>query len=183
MSFLQVSLGIHLRNENKTDEMAEIMEHLQQYVPSKRTTESFVMPGSEEISLQIDHFGHILFGGDQLTVARARGAQRIMSNSHNGFDRLEGLVPVVEDWHAKVTFMKVIFLLYVFITPFRACPSKRLTHDKAALGHIHVILFPAQYMYLFSSLVHSLHCQRFFACWKKNGRKSWQWRLGTRLPV
>ena len=116
MSFLQVSLGIHLRNENKIDEMAEIMEHLQQYVPSKRTTESFVMPGSEEISLQIDHFGHILFGGDQLTVARARGAQRIMSNSHNGFDRLEGLVPVVEDWHAKVTFMKVIFLLYVFMS-------------------------------------------------------------------
>ncbi len=66
-----------------------------------------MMAGSEEITLQVDQFQHILFGGDQLTVARARGARRILSNSHNGFDRLEGLVPVVEDWHAKVTFMKV----------------------------------------------------------------------------
>lgn len=101
-------MGIHLKNENKTDEMAEIMEHLQQYVPSKRTTETFVMSGSEPITLQMDHFQHILFGGDQLTVARARGAQGILSNSHTGSDRLEGLVPVVEDWHAKVTFMKVL---------------------------------------------------------------------------
>lgn len=67
----QASLGIHLKNENKTDEMAEIMEHLQQYVPSMRTTESFMMAGSEEITLQVDQFQHILFGGDQLTVARA----------------------------------------------------------------------------------------------------------------
>jgi L1 cell adhesion molecule like protein len=46
--------------------------------------------------------------GDQLTVARVQAAQAILSNSHNGFDHLEGLVPVVEDWHAKVTFIKVI---------------------------------------------------------------------------
>jgi len=98
-----------LKNEKKTDEMAEIMEHLQQYVPSKRTTETFVMSGSEPITLQMDHFQHILFGGDQLTVARARGAQGILSNSHTGSDRLEGLVPVVEDWHAKVTFMKLLW--------------------------------------------------------------------------
>ena len=105
---LQVSLGIHLKNENKTDEMADIMEHLQQYVPSKRISESFQVSESKEVELEIDHFCHILFGGDQLTVARARGAQGVLCNSHNGFDRLKGLVPVVEDWHAKVTFMKVI---------------------------------------------------------------------------
>ena len=29
MHSLQVSLGIHLKNENKTNEMADIMEHLQ----------------------------------------------------------------------------------------------------------------------------------------------------------
>ena len=56
LSSFQVSLGIHLKNENKTDEMAEIMEHLQQCVPSKRATESFVMSGSEPVTLQMDHF-------------------------------------------------------------------------------------------------------------------------------
>ena len=44
-------------------------------------------------------------------------------------------------------------------------------------------------MYLFSSLVHSLHCQRFFACWKKNEGKvgSADWDRGylfsTEFPV
>lgn len=104
---LQVSLGIHLKNENKTDEMADIMEHLQQYVPSKRISELFQVSESKEVAIEIDYFCHILFGGDQLTVACARGAQGVLCNSHNGFDRLEGLVPVVEDWYAKVTLMKV----------------------------------------------------------------------------
>jgi len=63
----------------------------------------------------MDHFQHILFGGDQLTVARARGAQGILSNSHTGFDRLEGLVPVVEDWHAKVCILEVILLTNVLL--------------------------------------------------------------------
>lgn len=49
---------------------------------------------------------HVL-GGDQLTATRARGCQRIRSNSTRGKDRLEGLVPVVEDWHAKVSILGV----------------------------------------------------------------------------
>ena len=32
---MQVPLGILLKNENKLDEMVEIMAHLQQYVPAK----------------------------------------------------------------------------------------------------------------------------------------------------
>ena len=40
-------------------------------------------------------------GGDQLTAARVRSSQKVRCNSHRGCDRLEGLVPVVEDWHAK----------------------------------------------------------------------------------
>ena len=49
----------------------------------------------------------IITGGDQLTVARSRSCKRIRSNSTRGRDRLEGLVPVVEDWHAKVSFLDV----------------------------------------------------------------------------
>ena len=32
------------------------------------------------------------------------GAQRIRKNSVMGQSRLEGLIPVVEDWHAKACF-------------------------------------------------------------------------------
>ena len=88
-------------NENKADEVADIMEHLQQYVPSKRTTELFQVSDSKEVELEIDHFCHVLFGGDHLTVTCAQGLQTVLGDSHNGFNCLEGLVPVVEDWHAK----------------------------------------------------------------------------------
>ena len=62
----------------------------------------------KKLNSRLTTFCHVLFGGDQLTVAHARGAQTVLGNSHNESDCLEGLVPVVEDWHAKVTFMKVI---------------------------------------------------------------------------
>ena len=51
------------------------------------------------------HFHHILIGligGDQLTVARVRGSQDSRYNSNNGRRRLEGFIPVIEDWHTKM---------------------------------------------------------------------------------
>lgn len=57
-------------------------------------------------SLETKHICPFI-GGDQMTAARARGSQRIRSNSERGKDRLEGLQPVVEDWHAKVCLLGV----------------------------------------------------------------------------
>lgn len=48
-----------------------------------------------------------LVGGDQLTVARIRGAQKIRGNSEKSEDRFDGLLPVAEDWHTKMCFMEV----------------------------------------------------------------------------
>ena len=53
-------------------------------------------------------YHEILLGGDQLTCARVRGAQSMRVNHENSADGLAGFIPVVEDWHAKMTFMKVI---------------------------------------------------------------------------
>ena len=84
------------------------MEHLHRYVPTLHREEKADIPGSEQqVTLRIDEFHHILFGGDQVTVARGRGAQRIRENSESASARLQGLVPVVEDWHAKQCFMGV----------------------------------------------------------------------------
>ena len=77
-SACQVPLGVILKSENKTDEMCEIMECMQQYVPHVQASHDFVNPVTEDVmKVQGDHFYHILFGGDQLTAARARGSQRV----------------------------------------------------------------------------------------------------------
>jgi len=44
----------------------------------------------------------ILLGGDQLTVARARGSQLAIADGCSVSKGMEGLVPVVEDWHTRV---------------------------------------------------------------------------------
>ena len=58
-------------------------------------------------------YHQILLGGDQLTVARARGSVAVRADhiAHvcSRRDRLEGLLPVVEDWHAKQCLLKVPF--------------------------------------------------------------------------
>jgi len=50
-------------------------------------------------------FVEILFGGDQLTVARANGIKALRSGHDIAFDRLDGFVPVLE--HARVILLQV----------------------------------------------------------------------------
>ncbi len=52
-------------------------------------------------------FFEILFGGDQLTTARACGVKALRLGHETAHDRLDGLFPIVEDWHARVTLLKV----------------------------------------------------------------------------
>ena len=88
--------------------MVTIMEQLQQYVPTHTTTHTVQVPGSSEpVHVTVDDFHYILMGGDQLTAARARGSQRARCNSQRPKDRLEGLQPVAEDWHAKLCLLGV----------------------------------------------------------------------------
>ena len=46
-------------------------------------------------------------GGDQMTAARIRSSKRICCNSTRGVHRLEGFIPNIEDWHAKVCVLGV----------------------------------------------------------------------------
>ena len=106
-------MGVILKNETVINEMVEILDSIHKYVPTKRTTQEFDVPhgdevtGIEHVSVQVDHFHHILLGGDQLTVARIRGAQSVRNNSENGRSCLGGFIPVVEDWHTKMCYLKV----------------------------------------------------------------------------
>lgn len=97
------------KDENKCGEMIEIMSHLhERYVPyieeaSKQKIES----RGVEIDVKKAKFHQILLGGDQLTAARARSAIRNVGNGNRSVSKLSGFIPVVEDWHAKMTLLSV----------------------------------------------------------------------------
>ena len=92
--------------KNITDDMVGILSHLHQYVPMITSTKNVNVPGtgiSEEVASETLH--HLLIGGDQLTAERVRGAQNMRKNSTHATGRLEGFLPISEDWHAKVCFL------------------------------------------------------------------------------
>ena len=44
-------------------------------------------------------FSPVLLGGDQLTAARVRGAKKTKVSDEVPANKLEGIIPVAEDWH------------------------------------------------------------------------------------
>ena len=101
-------LGILQKSESNYEDMVDIMNNLHQYIPTKTSITKHTVPDSdEEVEIVEDTLHTVLFGGDQMTAARARGSQRIRTNSERGKDRLEGLKPVCEDWHAKLCLLGV----------------------------------------------------------------------------
>ena len=106
----QVPLGIILKNENKLDEMVEILSELHQYVPTTESmTTCIVSTEGEELQEDVLNVNchHILFAGDQLTAKRARSAKAQRSNSEDAKGKLKGFVPVAQDWHAGQCFLEV----------------------------------------------------------------------------
>ena len=90
----------------KYEDMIEIMLNLHKYVPSRNVTKTVTVNGLEHI-IEDKKMYPLLFGGDQLSVARYRGSKTIRKCSSNSVQRLEGLLPVTEDWHTEVTVLKV----------------------------------------------------------------------------
>lgn len=88
--------------------MVAIMTHHHQYAPMVEEVQECYIPSIDEtVQVTTARARPILFGGDQLTVARARGAQKAKANATSPSERLDGLVPMVEDWHAKVVLLGV----------------------------------------------------------------------------
>ena len=86
-----------LHNENKLDEMGKIMTHYMTLVPATSAEGHFTLPSGDIMSFDDTRFHKVLFGGDQLTVARMRGTLALRDTQDKLADRLEGLIPVVED--------------------------------------------------------------------------------------
>ena len=118
---IQVPSGVLPKNETKYEEMMDILQHLQGYVPAIDVKREMKVPGSDEpITIDDQRFTTTLMGGDQLTVACARGAQLIRSNTGTNQGSFAGLLPVVEDWHTKLCLMQVY---YSYSIPLELCTS------------------------------------------------------------
>ncbi|CAC5382902.1 unnamed protein product [Mytilus coruscus] len=92
-----VPLGILEKDENITEQMIEVVQHLQQYVP-KTNDGKFIT---------------ILLGGDALSVERGEAASRARMDAITEEDRLEGFTWKSEDWHGHVISLQETFnLLY-----------------------------------------------------------------------
>lgn len=99
---MQVPLGVIPKDEIKHEDMIDIL------------CRELIDPVTKDAMILKDHIlVTTLVGGDQLTTARARGAQLIQSDYDSSKDRLAGLLPVTEDWHAKMCLMKVISYMHV----------------------------------------------------------------------
>ena len=53
-----------------------------------------------------------------MTASRIRGSEGAVSNSYSGTECLDGLTPVVEDWHAKMCLLEVLNAFTVYLPPF-----------------------------------------------------------------
>ena len=88
--------------------MVEIMSHLHQYIPVVEGTKNVHVPiPGEEVQVSQASLHPILFGGDQPTTARARGAIRARVNSLSAVTHLDGVIPCPEDWHVKLNLVDV----------------------------------------------------------------------------
>ncbi len=87
--------------------MSHILEHFMKLVPTLHADGTLTLPNGGQIDFDDTRFSEILFGGDQLTAARIRGAQALRQSEDSAVDRLQGLISVTEDWHERMTLMKV----------------------------------------------------------------------------
>ena len=83
------------------------MAHYNKLVPTIENTTQQDLPDGETIEKDESRFFDILFGGDQLTVARMRGVQNIRDTQARLSDQFKGILPVIEDWHSRMISMKV----------------------------------------------------------------------------
>ena len=133
--------------------------------------------------LQLNDHSVLVFstGGHQLTAARTRSSQRIRCNSVRGKDRLEEVVAVVEDWHAKVCLLGVCGSVRMFF--FSAWPFFDFLQPSLSLNQpISILYFPLHFNV--TMLYKSLYTYNHFmqVIWKRLYKCSSGMNYGT-LPT
>lgn len=100
-----------MKNENNLADMCQILESFNQYVPTQVSTNRISVDGKEHV-VDNTKLTKILFFGDQLTAAWAHGAAILHEPQKQKLDRLEGFIPTIADWHARMCFLQVCIRTY-----------------------------------------------------------------------
>ena len=72
-----------------------------------------------------------MFGGDQLTAERVRNAQRAVVDGNTQYERIDSLIPKIEDFHAQMNFLDAIFQKFY---------STSSCGDQGTLYHLRTVL-------------------------------------------
>lgn len=99
-----------MKDENKIDEMVKILDNLNQYIPSieeVRLQQVTTDDDTHTEKIRDIKYHCLLFAGDQLTVKRARSARSQRENSQHAQGKLQGFVPVAQDWHTGQCLLEV----------------------------------------------------------------------------
>ena len=89
--------------------MLDILQTIHdEYIPVGRGTDR--LTGEETVEV----LEKVFFGGDQLTEERATNVRDARSDGDNEFERLQGVIPKVEDWHASRILYQVKKINAVF---------------------------------------------------------------------
>lgn len=102
--------GVQLLNENNLDDMSQILHNFHELIPTHKKEGHLILPNGSVLEFDDTSFFKVFLGGDQLTIARIRGAQAMRASHDGPVDRLEGVIPVIEDWHSRMTLMRAIVL-------------------------------------------------------------------------
>ena len=85
-----------MESENTTDGILKIMHHMHSYVPGHSTETPT----------------KLLSAGDLLTCERETNCIEQQRNASTPCERLEGLMPVIADFHTIANFYQVIYFMY-----------------------------------------------------------------------
>ena len=132
---------MQLKNENKGDEMVEILDVLHQYVPLIADSRQKILSTGEVTTVEKACMHRVVVGGDQLTAARIRSAKKSKLNSNSPRKRLEGIISAAEDWHTKANFLGVSSIILVSFEGFAFTDSPSSLVIKTLVNHVQVIVF------------------------------------------
>lgn len=88
LSIFKIPLGVLQKDETRIADMIDVMLHYDQYVPGNP-----LIP--------------VILYGDGLSCERVNDASNARINAHTPRDRLEGLIPAIQEWHKRVLLLGV----------------------------------------------------------------------------
>ena len=75
--------------------MGKILIHYMSLVPTMSAEQLLQLPNGATVTIDNTQFYPILFGGDQLTVAKVRGTQALRDTHNKPAARLQDVIPVM----------------------------------------------------------------------------------------